>query len=88
MNLNPPSGKRKTPHTLQSLKATNMQVAIFHINVWVYAKAERGLRVIRSDLRYRIDELFHGHDVTIAFPQQDVHVDGKTLLQSGAVSSA
>lgn len=59
----------------------------FELNVWVYAKAERGLRMIRSDLRYRIDELFRGHNVTIAFPQQDVHVDGKIVIQSGAVSS-
>ena len=54
---------------------------IFELNVWVYAIADRSLRVIRSDLRYRIDELFRDNDVTISFPQRDVHVDGQIMLR-------
>lgn len=53
---------------------------VFTLDVWVYAGAERGLRVIRSELRFRIDQLFRENDVVIAFPQQDVHVDGSILL--------
>jgi small-conductance mechanosensitive channel len=56
---------------------------MFDTNVWVHAEAERGLRLIRSDLRFRIDALFRENDIVIAFPQRDVHVNGQILLQSG-----
>ena len=54
---------------------------VFELNVWIYATAERGLRKIRSDLRFQIDALFREHDVVIAFPQQDVHLDGELRLR-------
>jgi small-conductance mechanosensitive channel len=54
---------------------------IFEINVWVHATSDRDIRLIRSDLRYKIDELFRENAVVIAFPQRDVHVDGQIMLQ-------
>jgi small-conductance mechanosensitive channel len=36
---------------------------------------------IPSDLRYRIDNLFRDADITIAFPQRDVHLDTLSPLQ-------
>ena len=54
---------------------------IFELNVWIYAIADRSLRVIRSDLRYRVDALFRENDVVISFPQRDVHLDGQILLR-------
>jgi len=54
---------------------------IFTLDVWVHARAERGARTVRSDLRYRIDQLFRENDVVIAFPQQDVHLDGSVLVR-------
>ena len=57
----------------------------FELNVWVYATAERSLRAVRSELRYRIDALFNENDVVIAFPQRDVHVDGKIVLKRDTV---
>ena len=57
---------------------------VFELNVWIYAIADRSLRVIRSDLRYRIDELFRENKVTISFPQRDVHVDGQILLRQAS----
>lgn len=35
------------------------------------------LAIIKSDLRFRIDELFRENNVTIPFPQRDVHIIGK-----------
>lgn len=55
----------------------------FVLNVWVMAQSETGLRGIRSDLRYRIDELFREGEVVIAFPQRDVHLDGEITLRDG-----
>lgn len=54
---------------------------IFELNVWIHAIADRSLRIIRSDLRYKVDALFRENDVVISFPQRDVHLDGQILLQ-------
>ena len=37
---------------------------------------EKELRMVRSELRFHIDDLFREHGITIAFPQLDVHLDG------------
>jgi small-conductance mechanosensitive channel len=55
---------------------------VFDLNVWVHANNESGLRGIRSDLRYRIDQLFGDAGVVIAFPQRDIHLDGEVLVRS------
>ena len=54
---------------------------IFDLNIWVYATAEKSLRKIRSDIRYRIDDLFHENDIVMAFPQRDIHVDGEIFIK-------
>jgi len=48
---------------------------IFDAYFWVEASAERDIRLIRSDIRFRINELFNEHGIVIAFPQRDVHID-------------
>jgi small-conductance mechanosensitive channel len=53
---------------------------IFDAYFWVNATKDRDLRVVRSNVRFRIDELFEQHDIVIAFPQRDIHVDGKLQL--------
>lgn len=52
----------------------------FELNIWVHSTSERGLRAVRSDLRFRIEELFSEHGVVIAFPQRDVHLDGQLRI--------
>jgi small-conductance mechanosensitive channel len=64
---------------------------VFALFVWVYATADRNLRVIRSNIRFRIDELFRENDITIAFPQRDVHLDNISpvevrLIERGTVN--
>ncbi|MDO8860845.1 mechanosensitive ion channel [Haliea sp. E1-2-M8] len=60
----------------------------FELNVWIHSTAERGLRMIRSDLRFRIDELFREQGIVIAFPQRDVHLGGQLrLVREEAVSA-
>jgi small-conductance mechanosensitive channel len=53
---------------------------IFEAVFWCQARAERELRMIRSDIRFRLDELFREHGIVIAFPQRDVHLHAKTPL--------
>ncbi|MEJ2133007.1 MAG: hypothetical protein P8Y95_15605, partial [Gammaproteobacteria bacterium] len=48
-------------------------------------EGERDLRAVRSDIRFRLEELFGDAGIVIAFPQRDVHVDGAiTLVPDGA----
>ncbi|MCB9847869.1 MAG: mechanosensitive ion channel [Phycisphaeraceae bacterium] len=47
----------------------------FIVYAWLPVRAIIDLWQTQSDLRYRIDELFREHNITIAFPQRDVHVD-------------
>ena len=54
---------------------------IFDVYFWCEATAERELRLIRSDIRFRIDELCRDHGVVIAFPQRDVHLFAKTPIE-------
>ena len=57
---------------------------IFDVYFWIHAAADRDLRVIRSNIRFRIEELFREAEITIAFPQRDVHIDGSLQLTSAA----
>lgn len=54
---------------------------IFDLDFWILATAERSLRSVRSEIRYRVDALFRDNGVVIAFPQRDVHLDGSILIQ-------
>ncbi|MDC8829590.1 mechanosensitive ion channel family protein [Alteromonas gilva] len=53
---------------------------VFEALFWVNATVERDLRRIRSNVRFAIDEIFAEHNVVIAFPQRDVHLDGTLQL--------
>lgn len=55
---------------------------IFDLYIWVNAIGERDLRAVRSDIRFRITELFEANNIVIAFPQQDVHLDGAISVLS------
>ena len=48
---------------------------VFDAYFWCDVAGERDLRRIRSDVRFRIDELFDEAGIVIAFPQRDVHLD-------------
>ncbi len=47
---------------------------VFDAIFWCESGGERDLRMIRSDLRFRFDELCRENDIVIAFPQRDVHL--------------
>jgi len=56
---------------------------IFDAYFWVEATQEKDLRVIRSDIRFRIVELFQENGIVIAFPQLDVHLDSVSPVEIG-----
>tara|TARA_R110001592_G_scaffold1774_5_gene10479 strand:- start:39 stop:932 length:894 start_codon:yes stop_codon:yes gene_type:complete len=53
---------------------------VFEVTYWINSQVEGGLRVTRSNIRFRIDELFEENNIIIAFPQRDVHLDGSITL--------
>ena len=48
---------------------------VFDTFFWCDVGGEKFLREIRSEIRFRISDLFLEHGITIAFPQRDVHLD-------------
>jgi potassium efflux system protein len=48
---------------------------VFEVRFWIRYDEQTDRSVLQSDVRYRIDELFREHDIVIAFPQMDVHLD-------------
>ena len=54
---------------------------IFDAFFWSVVGGERELRQIRSDIRFRVAALFAAENITIAFPQRDVHIDSLGPLQ-------
>jgi small-conductance mechanosensitive channel len=58
---------------------------VFNAIFWVCAESETRLRQVRSDIRFSIYEVFEQHDVVIAFPQRDLHIDGEIVLKRSLV---
>ncbi len=53
---------------------------IFDVYFWIDAVGERNLRQVKSDIRFKIEELFNDSGIVIAFPQRDVHMDGELRI--------
>ena len=53
---------------------------IFKMRIWTYVE---GMLTVESDLRFEIDRRFRLNDITIAFPQRDIHIRS-TVEPSGS----
>ena len=58
---------------------------VFNAIFWVCAESETMLRKVRSDIRFSIYAVFEQHNVVIAFPQRDIHIDGEIALTRSLV---
>ena len=47
---------------------------VFQINFWIKARTLAQMRKIETDVRLNIDRLFRQHEIVIAFPQRDLHI--------------
>jgi small-conductance mechanosensitive channel len=54
---------------------------VFDALFWADLSNQRQQRQLRSDVRFRIDELFQQNGIAIAFPQRDVHLAGVSPLE-------
>ena len=59
---------------------------MFEVTFWLDSTAEGGLRVMRSNIRFRLEELFEEHNIVVAYPQRDLHIDGSLTLNRERVS--
>ena len=71
----------KDPAPLVIFEDFGDNALIFDTFFWVESVGETSARQIRSDIRFEIDRLFGQHDLIIAFPQRDVHLDGVLRLK-------
>jgi len=53
---------------------------MFEVTFWLDSTAEGGIRVMRSNIRFRLEELFAAHDIVVAYPQRDLHIDGSLTI--------
>ncbi|HUV76484.1 MAG TPA: mechanosensitive ion channel domain-containing protein, partial [Desulfobacterales bacterium] len=53
---------------------------IFDLCFWISMTRIMDRRIIESDIRFHIDELFRKAGIVIAFPQRDVHLDTQSPL--------
>jgi potassium efflux system protein len=66
---------RKAPKPFVLFNDFGDNALIFDLYFWISMNRIMDRRVIESDIRFRIDELFREAGIVIAFPQRDVHLD-------------
>lgn len=71
----------KEPKTSVFFKDFGDNSLVFEVYFWIDSQVEGGLRLVSSNIRFRVDELFTEHGIVIAYPQRDIHVDGHLTIQ-------
>ena len=71
-----------TPEPIAFFDDFGDSALIFEVFFWCKSQSgERHLRQTRSAIRFELTRLFAENDITIAFPQMDVHIDGAEPLK-------
>lgn len=81
------SDAKKHPKPVVVFEDFGDSALIFEVYFWAEMSSEREQRYIRSEVRYRIDELFRENGIVIAFPQRDIHVDSLSPLEVKVLGS-
>ncbi|NTV13037.1 MAG: mechanosensitive ion channel [Desulfobulbaceae bacterium] len=55
---------------------------LFELYFWVRVTEHISVQMVASDLRFMIDQQFRGENISIAFPQLDVHFDRESPLKA------
>lgn len=72
---------KQAPEPLIVFEDFGDSALVFDAYFWSEVQGEKDLRLIRSDLRHRITELFDEAGITIAFPQRDIHLDSLSPIE-------
>jgi small-conductance mechanosensitive channel len=71
----------KDPEPVIVLEDFGDNALVFDAFFWADLSNQRQQRQIRSDVRFRIEELFQENGIVIAFPQRDVHLADVSPLE-------
>lgn len=74
-------GIRKIPKPFVLFNDFGDNALIFDLYFWIRMVRIMDRRIIESEVRFRIDELFREAGIVIAFPQRDVHLDTQKPLE-------
>jgi potassium-dependent mechanosensitive channel len=72
---------RKAPKPFVLFNDFGDNALIFDLYFWISMNRIMDRRIIESDIRFHIDELFREARIVIAFPQSDVHLDTQKPLE-------
>jgi small-conductance mechanosensitive channel len=72
---------RKAPKPFVLFNDFGDNALIFDLYFWISMNRIMDRRIIESDIRFHIDELFRKAGIVIAFPQRDVHLDTQKPLE-------
>ena len=72
---------KETPKPAVVFEDFGDNALIFDAYFWSDVGGEKMLREVRSDIRFRLEELFAENDIVVAFPQRDVHLDTSSPLE-------
>ena len=72
---------RKVPKPFVLFNDFGDSSLIFDLYFWISMNRIMDRRIIESDIRFRIDELFREAGIVIAFPQRDIHIDTPKPLE-------
>lgn len=53
---------------------------VFEVYFWINSQVEGGLRLISSNIRFKLEALFEEHNIVISYPQRDIHLDGNLTI--------
>lgn len=81
-------GANKSPEPLIIFEDFGDSALIFSGYFWSEAQSEKDQRILRSEIRFRIDELFAENGIVIAFPQRDLHMNTSSPLDIRLVDAA
>ncbi|AZQ84515.1 mechanosensitive ion channel [Colwellia sp. Arc7-635] len=70
----------KDPKPLVTFDDFGDNALMFEVTFWISSRVEGGLRVAKSNVRFRLEELFEQENIVVAFPQRDIHIDGSLKL--------
>ena len=59
---------------------------VFDAHFWLRVRGTMDGRMVESDIRYRIDELFRAQNIVIAHPQRDLHLETARPLEIRVVA--
>ncbi|MBT8091442.1 MAG: mechanosensitive ion channel, partial [Gammaproteobacteria bacterium] len=72
---------KASPHPSVVFEDFGDNSLVFDAYFWCDVGGEKFLREIRSEIRFRIADLFAQNGIVVAFPQRDVHLDSSKPLE-------